>query len=229
MATPESAVGGLFPRERRTLAPGAVHVPDWLTLEQQQELVKACRGWARGPVPMWRATTPGGQAMSVQTVTLGWYWLPYRYSRTADDRGGAAVEPMPDWLIAMGKRAVADAYEDPAAGEAYTPDSALINFYDEGAKMGMHQDDDEHDARAPVVSLSLGNRCLFRFGNLETRAKPYIDVDLCSGDLFVFGRESRLAFHGVPKTFPSTADPRVGITTGRLNITLRDTGMDRRR
>lgn len=225
----QTAAGGLFPRSRQVLAPGAVHVPDWLAPEQQRMLVEACRGWARGPVPMRAPKTPGGGQMSVQTVSLGWYWLPYRYSRTADDLDGQPVEPLPDWLRELGKRAVADAYEDPAAGEAYTPDAALINFYDEQAKMGMHQDRDELNSGAPVVSLSLGNRCKFRFGNTETRTKPYTDLDLVSGDLFVFGGPSRYAFHGVPKTYPGTADPSVcGMANGRLNITLRDTGMDRR-
>jgi alkylated DNA repair protein (DNA oxidative demethylase) len=219
-------VAGLFARERQVLAPGAVHVPDWLSVDEQRSLVKACRDWARGPVPMRSAKTPGGGQMSVQTVSLGWYWLPYRYSRTADDRDGAPVLPLPDWLVAMGKRAVAEAYEDPAAGAEYEPDAALVNFYDEAAKMGMHQDRDELKSGAPVVSISLGNRCKFRFGNTETRSKPYTDLDLVGGDLFVFGRESRYAFHGVPKTYPGTADPAAGITAGRLNITLRQTGMD---
>lgn len=220
--------GGLFPRDRRELAPGAVHVPDWLTVDQQRELVEACRGWARGPVPMRSPRTPGGGQMSVQTVSLGWHWLPYRYSRTADDLNGEPVEAMPEWLVAMGKKAVAEAYGDPAAGEAYSPDAALINFYDEQAHMGMHQDREELSVGAPVVSLSIGNRCRFRFGNTETRSKPYTDIELVSGDLFVFGGPSRLAFHGVPKTFPGTADPACGLTNGRLNITIRDTGMTAR-
>jgi alkylated DNA repair protein (DNA oxidative demethylase) len=215
----------MFPRERHELAPGAVHVPDWLGLEQQRQLADACRGWARGPVPMRAPTTPGGGQMTVQTVSLGWYWLPYRYSRTADDRGGARVEAMPDWLRALGKRAVAEAYEDPAAGEAFDPDAALVNFYGPDAHMGQHQDREELQVGAPVVSLSIGNRCRFRFGNTETRSKPYTDIELVSGDLFVFGGPSRYAFHGVPKTYPGTADPACGVTTGRLNITIRQTGM----
>ncbi|MDQ8043288.1 MAG: alpha-ketoglutarate-dependent dioxygenase AlkB [Solirubrobacteraceae bacterium] len=221
----ESTAGGLFPRDRHVLAPGAVHLPDWLDLAEQQHLVKACREWARGPVPMWSPTTPGGGRMSVKTVSLGWYWLPYRYSRTADDRGGGRVLDVPDWVVALGKRAVAEAYEDPAAGEAFAPDAALVNFYDADATMGMHVDQEEIAVGAPVVSISLGNRCRFRFGNTQTKSKPYTDIELVSGDLFVFGGPSRFAYHGVPKTFPGTADPATGITTGRLNITIRQTGM----
>ncbi len=225
----ELAVGGLFPRERQVLAPGAVHVPDWLSLEQQRQLVEACREWARGPVPMQSYKTPGGGQMSVQTVSLGWSWAPGGYRRTAPpELGGVAIPPVPEWLQELGRRAVVEAYEDPSAADEYTPDAALVNFYDEHAKLGMHQDRDELKSGAPVVSLSLGNRCKFRFGNTDTRTKPYTDFELCTGDLFVFGGPSRYAFHGVPKTYPGTSNPEIGLTNGRLNITLRDTGMDRR-
>lgn len=81
-------------------------------------------------------------------------------------------------------------------------------------------------ADAPVVSLSIGDTCTFRFGNPDTRNKPYADVELQSGDLFVFGGPSRFAYHGVPKVFPGTADPDCGLTSGRLNITLRVTGLE---
>jgi alkylated DNA repair protein (DNA oxidative demethylase) len=90
--------------------------------------------------------------------------------------------------------------------------------------MGMHQDKDEKSL-APVVSLSIGDSCLFRFGNTGTRGKPYTDVELESGDLFVFGGPARLAFHGVPKVRPGTGDPATGLTGGRINLTLRMTGL----
>ena len=91
--------------------------------------------------------------------------------------------------------------------------------------MGMHQDKEER-SDAAVVSLSIGDTCTFRFGNTATRTKPYTDVELLSGDLFVFGGESRFAYHGVPKVFPGTSDPDCGLTKGRLNITLRVTGLE---
>jgi alkylated DNA repair protein (DNA oxidative demethylase) len=214
----------LFPPARAEIAPGAVHVPGWLTLDRQRELVAACREWARGPAPMRHTKLPSGGVMSVQTVCLGWHWLPYRYSRTADDVDGAPVAQFPDWLAELGRRAVADAYEDRGAGERYHPDAALINFYADGAKLGMHQDKEERSEQ-PVVSLSIGDDCVFRFGNTETRGRPYSDVPLRSGDLFVFGGPSRFAYHGVPKTLPGTADPATGLENGRLNLTLRVTGL----
>ncbi|NLU69367.1 alpha-ketoglutarate-dependent dioxygenase AlkB [Streptomyces sp. HNM0574] len=221
----------LFPgegRRRSEIAPGAVHVPDWLSAEGQRELVTACRAWATGPVPMRHTRLPRGGVMSVRTVCLGWHWKPYAYTRTADDVNGRPVAPLPDWLADLGRRAVADAYgerlpEVPGAG-AYAPDTALVNFYDAQARMGMHQDREERSA-APVVSLSIGDTCVFRFGNTETRGRPYTDVELASGDLFVFGGPSRFAFHGVPRVRPGTGDPATGLAGGRLNLTLRVTGL----
>jgi DNA oxidative demethylase len=207
-----------------TVAPGAVHVPGWLDLDEQRRLVGACREWARGPVPIRHTRLPRGGAMSVQTVCIGWHWQPYRYTRTADDVNGARVAEFPDWLVVLGRRAFDAAYQDPAGAESYTPDTALINYYNEAATLGMHQDKDEKSP-APVVSLSIGDSCMFRFGNTTTRTKPYTDVELASGDLFVFGGPSRFAYHGVPKVYPGTGDPATGLARGRLNITMRVTGL----
>ncbi|WIX81599.1 alpha-ketoglutarate-dependent dioxygenase AlkB [Amycolatopsis carbonis] len=204
----------LLPRPRSELAPGAVHVPDWLDLDEQRSLVESCRGW-RG----YRQTRlPSGGVMSVRMVCLGWHWLPYRYSRIRED--GSPVDPFPSWLGDLGRRAVATAYGD---GTGYDPDVALVNYYDATAKMGQHQDKDERSLE-PVVSLSLGDTCVFRFGNTENRNRPYTDLELRSGDLFVFGGPSRLAYHGVPRTLPGTSDPALGLT-GRLNLTLRVSGL----
>ena len=162
--------------------------------------------------------------MSVRTVCLGWHWSPYQYTRTAAEAGGAEVAPMPDWLVELGRSAVAAAYGDPAAGERYRPDTTLINFYDDQSRMGMHQDKDEK-SHQPVVSLSIGDTAVFRFGNTENRNRPYTDVELLSGDLFVFGGASRFAYHGVTKILPRSADPACGLPAGRLNLTLRETGL----
>ena len=213
----------LFPRTRTEIAPGAVHVPDWLDLQQQRELVNACREWAKGPAAMRHTKLPSGGTMSVQTVCLGWHWTPYRYTRTAIDQdGNPPVAPFPEWLKELGREALEDAYGAPTQ---YNPDAALINFYDEHAKMGMHQDKDEN-SDAPVVSLSVGATCTFRFGNTENRGAPFTDVELRSGDLFVFGGPARFAYHGVVKQIePGTNDPDTGLANGRLNVTLRETGL----
>ncbi|MDQ0603861.1 alkylated DNA repair protein (DNA oxidative demethylase) [Streptomyces canus] len=219
----------LFPRPRTEVAPGAVHLPDWLDASRQHELLEACREWARPPAGLRSVRTPGGGTMTARQVCLGWHWYPYAYARTVVDGDGAPVKPFPEWLGELGRSAVRDAFGAPSPTAGSAPrvtsppyDIALINFYDGDARMGMHRDSDEK-SDDPVVSLSLGDTCVFRFGNTETRTKPYTDVELRSGDLFVFGGPSRLAYHGVPKVYPDTAPPELGLA-GRLNITLRVSG-----
>ncbi|MFI7415111.1 alpha-ketoglutarate-dependent dioxygenase AlkB family protein [Streptomyces sp. NPDC049627] len=214
----------LFPRERTQVAPGAVHVPDWLDAGSQRELLQACRAWARPPAGLRTVRTPGGGTMTARQVCLGRHWYPYGYAGTVVDGDGAPVKPFPGWLGELGRRAVREALgESQATCSDTSYDIALINFYDADARMGMHRDSDEK-SDAPVVSLSLGDTCVFRFGNTETRTRPYTDLQLRSGDLFVFGGPSRLAYHGVPKVQPGTAPPELGLT-GRLNITLRVSGL----
>lgn len=236
----------LFPRERARIAPGAAHVPDWLPAGRQAELLAACRDWARPPAGLRTVRTPGGGTMSARQVCLGLHWgvvracpacgrplrdnpgcpgphqYPYAYTPTAADGDGAPVKPFPGWLDELARGAVADAL-GPAAVPGPPYDIALINFYDGAAHMGMHRDSEER-SDAPVVSLSLGDTCVFRFGNTATRTRPYTDVELRSGDLFVFGGPARAAYHGVPRVHPGTAPPSLGLA-GRLNITLRVSGL----
>jgi alkylated DNA repair protein (DNA oxidative demethylase) len=220
----------------REVAPGAVHVPGWLSPEQQQWIVEQFRKWAAGPVPLRAARLPGGHAMTVRTVCLGWHWQPYRYTRQAIDVNGNRVLDFPDWMVRLGQRAVQSAIEVAGSPDtfgagltagSYIPDAALVNYYDSAAKMGMHQDKDEN-SDAPVVSLSIGDSCVFRFGNTINRNKPYRDVELRSGDLFVFGGASRFAYHGIPKVHAGTAPHDCGLQQGRINITMRVTGLPNR-
>jgi DNA oxidative demethylase len=216
-------MNALLPRPPAEISAGAVHVPGWLSLGEQAELVIACREWSKPPAGLRATKMPTGGVMSVQTVCLGWHWLPYRYSKFAEDNDGAPVKPFPGWLATMGRRAVAAAGADEASAGGYNPDVALVNFYDDQAKMGMHADREERSP-APVVSLSLGATCVFRFGNTANRSRPYTDVRLESGDLFVFGGPARLAYHGVPRTLPGTGPDGIGLPAGRLNITMRESG-----
>lgn len=203
------------------LPDGAHHLARWLTPVQQRWIVQRFREWSQGPVPA-RAASIMGRPMSVSTVCLGWHWRPYAYSRTAVDVNGARVLEVPTWLKDLGRRAlkaVGDAHAD-----RYSPDAVLANYYSSGATMGMHQDKDER-SDAPVVSLSIGDSCTFRLGNTENRNRPYRDLHLSSGDLFIFGGPSRMAFHGVRKVFPHSAPADCGLPQGRLNLTLRETGL----
>lgn len=222
-------MAGLFPDDlldesAAQLSPGAHHQPQWLSLTQQRWLVNQFRLWADGPVPL-RSARVRGHEMSVKTVCLGWHWRPYEYTREAVDVNGERVLEFPDWMVRLGRQALVAATGDADAGAGYTPDTALVNYYDDAAHMGMHQDKDER-SDAPVVSLSIGDSCRFRFGNTRNRNRPYCDIRLRSGDLFVFGGPSRLAFHGVTKVYPGTAPGGCGLAHGRVNITMRVTGFD---
>jgi DNA oxidative demethylase len=98
------------------------------------------------------------------------------------------------------------------------PDACLINYYAADAKMGLHQDRDEAEFAAPVVSVSLGDTCLFRVGGLKRKA-PTQTFRLHSGDVIVLGGDARLAFHGVDRIYAGTSDLLPG--GGRINLTLR--------
>lgn len=153
-------------------------------------------------------------------LCLGRHWVPtaprgHRYFDRAVDGNGEPVLPVPPELATLARRGILAAGGAARTADSYSPDIAVVNIYGPGAKMGMHRDDDE-SSDAPVVSLSLGESCLFRFGNATDRSHPYTDVVLSPGDLFVFGGAARWNYHGVQKLLgPGT----------RVNITLRESGL----
>ena len=203
------------------VAPGAVHVRGWLRLDEQADLLDHCRQWSRPPAGLRRPRMLDGTPFNTRSVCLGWHWYPYRYSRTCDDGDGAPVKPFPDALRTLALRACE------ATGYEPVPfDASIVNVYDATSKLGLHKDHTERIAGergSPVVTISLGDSCTFRFGNTESRTRPYTDLRLDSGDLFVFGGPARLAYHGVPRIFPGTAPPLLGVT-GRVSVTIRESG-----
>ena len=214
------------PLERREPLPGAVHLRGWLDREAQRDLVVQFRAWALPPAGLRQPRVPSGHLMSVRSVCLGWHWRPYVYSRTADDTDGAPVKPLPRSLADLARRAVADAYgAESDAAAAYAPDAAIVNLYEPGARLGLHRDWEE-PADAPVVTISIGDDCVFRFAGVERRSGPFTDVELASGDLLVFGGPARRIYHGVPKVLDGTGPDDVGLPPGRLSITVRETGLD---
>jgi alkylated DNA repair protein (DNA oxidative demethylase) len=154
-----------------------------------------------------------GKPMSVRMSNcgpLGWVTdeAGYRYQATHPETG----EPWPAMPAAL-----IDAWRE-LAGYAAAPEACLINFYGPDAKMGLHQDRDEQDFDAPVVSLSLGDTCLFRVGGCK-RSDPTRSVRLASGDAVVLGGAARLAFHGVDRIMPGTST--LLPEGGRINLTMR--------
>jgi alkylated DNA repair protein (DNA oxidative demethylase) len=214
--------GARVARTTRPL-PDVVHISGWLAPDEQRSLVAQFRKWALPPAGLRHPRVPTGHLMSVQSVCLGWHWQPYMYSTTADDTDGAPVKPLPDDLAALARRAVADVAP---LGEdrSFEPDAAIVNFYEPGARLGLHQDREE-PSDAPVVTVSLGDTCTFRMAGVDRRTGPFTDIELRSGDLLVFGGENRRIYHGVPKVINETAPPWLDLPGGRLSLTVRETGL----
>jgi alkylated DNA repair protein (DNA oxidative demethylase) len=136
------------------------------------------------------------------------------------DRDGYRYQPLhPDtgrlWPAIPG--VLLDLWRE-VSGAAAEPEACLINWYEADARMGLHQDRDEQATDQPVVSVSLGDPCLFRHGGLA-RTEPTASLRLESGDVLVLGGPARLCFHGVDRIYP-------GVSTllkapGRINLTLR--------
>lgn len=208
-----------FDAQALAVAPGAVWLKHWLSVDEQRDLAVQCRAIMDGPAGGYVPTVRGGGRMHVRMVCLGRHWNPltYRYEAVRSDYDHQPVAAVPDHWQALAARAAA------AAGFDVTPDLAIINFYDEQGRMGLHQDKDEGAASiaagAPVVSVSVGDSARFLFGGLKRR-DPIEPLLLASGDVFVFGGQARLRYHGVSRIVPGSAPPAVGVS-GRFNITFR--------
>lgn len=198
----------------QALPKGVRHLPGYLDGAAQEALVEDIRRIVQA-APLYTPTMPRtGKPMSVRMTncgTLGWVTDKERGYRYQDrhPRTGEPWPPIPEPLLALWREAAA--YPHP-------PEACLVNFYDATARMGMHQDRDEREFAAPVVSVSLGDACLFRIGGTQ-RGDPTVSFRLESGDVVVFGGESRLAFHGVDRIYPDTS--MLLKTDGRINLTLR--------
>ena len=169
--------------------------------------------------PFRHMQTPGGFTMSARLSScgdLGWTSDSNGYRYCAIDPLSAAPWPrMPAAFLA-----VAEAAASAAGFKGFVPDAGLINTYAPGAKMSLHQDKNERDYDAPIVSISLGLPAIFQFGGFE-RSDPAQRISLFHGDVVVWGGVDRLRFHGVLPIKPGQ-HPVLG--EQRINITLRKAG-----
>jgi alkylated DNA repair protein (DNA oxidative demethylase) len=204
----------LFTEPRAPMAAGAVLLRGF-ALPREIALLAAIEGIAAA-APFRHMMTPGGYTMSVAMTTCGTVgWVTdrkgYRYSPT-DPATGKPWPPMPECFQTLAAEAAAEAgYRD------FRPDSCLINRYEPGTKLSLHQDQDEQDYRQPIVSVSLGLPATFLFGGPK-RADPTAKVPLQHGDIAVWGGPSRLYFHGVA-TLKDGQHPLLG--RKRINLTFR--------
>jgi alkylated DNA repair protein (DNA oxidative demethylase) len=166
--------------------------------------------------PFRHMVTPGGYSMSVAMSNCGSAgWVTdrtgYRYD-PMDPMTGRPWPPMPPIFLHVAVRAAA------AAGfPAFAPDACLVNRYEPGARLSLHQDRNERDFNAPIVSVSLGLPAVFLFGGLRRRERPR-KIPLRSGDVAVWGGPARLVFHGVER-LAEGEHPLTG--RARINLTFR--------
>lgn len=199
-------------------ATGFAFHPGLLDRTAQERLLAALQA-ALVEAPFFVPVMPRtGKPFSVRMSNLGPLgWVSdraggYRYQSTHPETG-RAWPAIPDIALDVWRR---------LAGYAAPPEACLVNYYAPDARMGLHQDRDERDFSAPVVSISLGDTCLFRIGGAE-RSDPTRSLKLASGDVVVLGGADRLAFHGVDRIYPGTSTLLRDLFAegGRINLTLR--------
>jgi alkylated DNA repair protein (DNA oxidative demethylase) len=194
-------------------ASGLRLIPGFLEHAEQEELVAALRDIVRR-APLFTPLMPGtGKPFSVRMTNCGLLgWVSdaggYRY-QPVHPATGQPWPPIPELLTRTWSEL--SGYPEP-------PQACLVNYYVPAARMGLHQDRDEEDFSAPVVSFSLGATCRFRIGG-SARAAPTRSFLLASGDVLVMAGASRLAFHGVDRIMAGTST--LLPDGGRINLTLR--------
>jgi DNA oxidative demethylase len=215
MSTAAQGAPRLLPRAAlETITPQAIVLPEFAIAHGDDLCAQLKSILAQSP---WRhMLTPGGQRMSVAMTNCGRAgWISdrsgYRY-QTSDPQNGRPWPQMPRSWSTLAARAAAQAGFD-----GFEPDACLINRYEPGARLSLHQDRNERDMAAPVVSVSLGLAALFLFGGAH-RDEPVHRVPLFHGDVVVWGGVQRLAFHGVQ---PLAEGEHAVTGRCRINLTFR--------
>jgi alkylated DNA repair protein (DNA oxidative demethylase) len=207
---PDGAAGA---REER-LGPGAVVLRGFARPEEAALLAALQEVVAQAPFR--HMVTPGGFRMSVALTncgTLGWTsdGTGYRYT-AVDPESGRNWPRMPASFLRVAQDAAAQ-----AGFAGFVPDACLINRYEPGARLSLHQDRNERDFGAPIVSVSLGTPAVFVFGG-ASRSDRTVRVPLAHGDVAVWGGPARLRYHGV---LPLKAGHHPSVGTQRINLTFR--------
>ena len=195
------------------MTPGLRYLPGHLSLGDQRKLVETLRS-AVAVAPLVTPVMPRtGRPFTVRMTNLGALgWVSdragYRYQATHPETG-KPFPPIPEMVLDVWRQ---------VSGYPHDPQACLVNYYQGGAKMGLHRDEDEEDFAAPVVSISLGDTAVFRIGGPERGGKTET-LKLASGDVLVMGGESRLCYHGIDRVLTGTST--LLKDGGRINLTLR--------
>lgn len=208
---------------------GFEHLENYLDITRQRELLAACRRVIKCD-PLWRPKFAGKgfvQEFALENTNCGKYgWLGdeagFKYSPIS--QSGKPWQPIPDEILAV----VTELADD------FEAENCLINFYRDlsdaetgkvkKSRLGLHQDRTEKNRTAPIISISLGQSCVFQIGGLDKKDKAS-EVVLKSGDVVILGggiRGARNAFHGVKSLIPNTTPAELEMKTeARINITVR--------
>ena len=192
---------------------GFVIYPAYFGIEAQRDLVADLRKRVE-EAPLYQPVMPRtGQPFSVRMTNLGPLgWVSDQGGYRYQDRHPVTGKPWPAIPAAL-----LDLWHD-LSGYGHPPEACLVNYYAAGARMGLHQDNGEEARDAPVISVSLGDSCVFRMGGPQ-RNSPTRSVKLHSGDVVIIGGDARFHFHGVDRIMADTSTLLAG--TGRINLTLR--------
>lgn len=200
--------------DRDRIPEGFRYLPAYLTMDNQRALLEDIR-LVVAQAPLYVPRMPRtGKPLSVRMTNcgdLGW---------VTDQAGGYRYQPLhpatgQSWPAMPGS--LLDLWRD-LAGVDFPPEACLVNFYDADARMGLHQDKDEQNLDAPVLSISLGDDCRFRIG-ATVRGGSTASLTLNSGDVVVLGGPARLTYHGVDRIYAGTST--LLKKGGRINLTLR--------
>ena len=201
----------------QTLAPGALLLRGFALAHE--DAVVAALSLIIARAPLRHMITPGGFRMSVAMTNCGVLgWVSDKSGYRYDPRDPHSGQPWPGMPAAFVELATsAAAY---AGFDGFVPDACLVNRYDPGARLTLHQDRNERDFDAPIVSVSLGLPALFLFGGIK-RAERALRIPLRHADVVVWGGPARLRYHGVAAVKPGH-HPRIG--AHRINLTFRKAG-----
>ncbi|XP_073156566.1 DNA N(6)-methyladenine demethylase ALKBH1D-like [Henckelia pumila] len=223
----------------QVLRPGMVLLKNYIPISEQVNIVKKCRELGLGPSGFYRPGYKDGAKLRLFMMCLGLDWDPqtraYAQIRPHDN----VVPPdIPSHFSSVVARSLEDSHRlikkvmDVTDADdmlpKMSPDLCIVNFYTTNGRLGLHQDRDETDDSLrkglPVVSMSIGDSAEFLYGNQRDVEKAD-SLMLESGDVLIFGAESRHIFHGVTNIFPRTAPhgllEKTGLLPGRLNLTFR--------
>lgn len=232
-------VANSFEEAGQVLGPGMVLLKNYIPISEQVIIVNKCRELGLGPGGFYRPGYKDGAKLRLFMMCLGLDWDPQTRAYAEIRRHDNVVPPgIPSHFSSVVAKALDDSHRLIKKDMDITnvdvmlpkmsPDLCIVNFYTTNGRLGLHQDRDEsYDSLRkglPVVSISIGDSAEFLFGSQRDVDKAD-DVLLESGDVLIFGGESRHIFHGVTHIVPRTAPPKLvektGLRPGRLNLTFR--------